>query len=525
MFNLNSSVDVCVCPKSVNVNASGADFMSCIEFKAINKYFPGVKALSDISLRADSGKVYALLGENGAGKSTLLKIMNGDYMPDSGSILFDGKALHLETPRDAIAHGISVIYQERQVLREMTVAENVFLGNWPRVRNKSIDFERMNRETSELCERFGLQIEPDAKVATLSTAMQQMVEIMKAVRRDSRVIAFDEPTASLSSNEIDILFNIIRQLKQRDKIILYVSHRMNEIAQISDIVVVFKDGALVGMVETDRVTNDQLIRMMVGRPLGKVFEELDRNADIGDKVLEFRDVTTQYVSNISFEARRGEILGFAGLVGAGRTEIMRALFGLDHIETGEIYLEGKRIRPGSPTEAIRLGIAMVPEDRKDQGIIPNLSVKGNISVAMLKSLVGRLGAIDNEKESRIADEAIRKYRIRTPSADKQISQLSGGNQQKTVLARWLQMTPKVLIMDEPTKGIDVGAKAEFYGIICDCARAGITVLLVSSELPEIIGLCDRVVVVREGRISATVDGRESSEEEFLKYAMAETDNS
>jgi L-arabinose transport system ATP-binding protein len=494
-----------------------------IEFKSISKYFPGVKALSDISLRADSGKVYAFLGENGAGKSTLLKIMNGDYMPDNGTIVFNGEELHLSTPRDALGCGISVIYQERQVLCEMTVAENIFLGDWPlRKRTKAVDFERMNREAREICRRFGLDIEPDVKVGNFSTAMQQMVEIMKAVRRDSEVVAFDEPTASLSDHEIEILFYIIRQLKARDKIILYVSHRMKEIAQISDNVVVFKDGMLVGQVETSEATDDQLIRMMVGRPLGKVFEELNRNEDIGDVVLEFKDVTTQYVSNISFKAYRGEILGFAGLVGAGRTEIMRVLFGLDHILSGEILFEGKPIHPKSPMEAIKMGIAMVPEDRKDQGVLPNLSVKGNISIATLKKLIGRFGAIDIKRENEIAEAAIDKYRIRTPDAEKQISQLSGGNQQKTIVARWLEMTPKILIMDEPTKGIDVGAKAEFYSIICDCARSGITVLLVSSELPEIIGLSDRVIVVREGTISATLEGKECDEEKLLKYAMVET---
>ncbi len=495
--------------------------MSYIEFQSINKYFPGVKALSDICFRADSGKVYALLGENGAGKSTLLKIMNGDYMPNGGNIVIDDKVMHFESPSDAISQGISVIYQERQVLKEMTVAENIFLGNWPLMKAKTVDFERMNRETREICNRFGLNFEADAKVSTLSTAMQQMVEIMKAVRRDSKIIAFDEPTASLSDKEIDILFRIIEQLKQQNKVILYVSHRMKEIAQISDEVVVFKDGRLVGQLETSKASSEELIRMMVGRPLGKVFEELQRNTDIGDTILEFKNVTTDYIKDVSFSVRKGEILGFAGLVGAGRTEIMRALFGLDRISSGEIWLEGKQINCKSAQDAIRLGIAMVPEDRKDQGILPNISVKGNISIAVLKTLLTKLGMVDDDKETVIADKAIKKYRIRTPDADKQISQLSGGNQQKAVLARWLEMEPKILILDEPTKGIDVGAKAEFYSIICDCARAGITVLMVSSELPEVIGLSDRIVVVREGKVSAIVERSDGNEETLLHFAMVD----
>ena len=498
--------------------------MSYIEFQSINKYFPGVKALSDIQIRAESGRVYALLGENGAGKSTLLKIMNGDYKPDSGSIIIDGKVVRFDSPREAIDHGISVIYQERQVLKEMTVAENVFLGSWIIGKGGMVDFERMNSETGKICAQFGLPLTPDEKVGKLSAAMQQMVEIMKAVRRDSSIIAFDEPTASLSDKEIDILFQIIRQLKAQNKVILYVSHRMKEIAQITDEVIVFKDGKIVGQVETPKATNDELIRMMVGRPLGKVFEELERNGEIGETVLELKHVTTDYVTDVSFAVRKGEILGFAGLVGAGRTEIMRALFGLDPILSGEVWLEGKRLQIGSPQDAIAQGIAMVPEDRKDQGILPNISVKGNISIAILRTLLNKLFMIDDARETQIAERAIEKYKIRTPGADKQISQLSGGNQQKAVLARWLEMRPKILILDEPTKGIDVGAKAEFYSIICECARAGITVLLVSSELPEIIGLCDRVVVVREGGVSAIVDRKNSDEEVLLRYAMIDEKN-
>jgi len=508
---------------NTNLLRYGVIQMSYIEFKSINKYFPGVKALNNVSFRAESGKVYAFVGENGAGKSTLLKIMNGDYMPDSGSMIIDGKEVNFTTPRDAIAHGISVIYQERQIVKEMTVAENVFVGDWPLKKNNVVDYSMMNEQTRNICERFGLKIEPDVKVGNLSTAMQQMVEIMKAVRRDPEIIAFDEPTASLSDKEIEILFRIINQLKEQNKIILYVSHRMNEISMISDEVIVLKDGELVGQKPTGSLSDDDLIRMMVGRPLGKIFEELQRNDNIGDTIMELKNITTDYVSDISFNVRKGEILGFAGLVGAGRTEIMRAIFGLDKVISGEILLEGKKIAPKSPQSAMKLGIAMVPEDRKDQGILPNISVKGNISIAVLKSLLNKYSVIDREKERKIADNAIEKFRIRTPDADKQITQLSGGNQQKAILARWLEMNPKILIMDEPTKGIDVGAKSEFYQIICECARAGISVLLISSELPEILGLSDRIVVVREGRVSSIIDRKEATEELILKYAMVDNE--
>ncbi len=493
--------------------------MTTVEFRGISKYFPGVKALDSITFKAESGKVYAILGENGAGKSTLLKIMNGDYQSDSGELLVDDEVCLFPTPKHAIANGISVIYQERQILKEMTVAENVFLGNWLRTKSGAIDFRQMNEKTAEIATSFGLDMEPDVKVGTLSIANQQMIEIMKAVIRDSKIIAFDEPTASLSDKEIEILFTIIDRLRAEGKLIFYVSHRMHEISRIAQKVVVFKDGLLVDVVDEEAVTNDDLIRMMVGRPLGKVFEELSRNTKFGDTRLEVKNLTTDYVSDISFSARAGEILGFAGLVGSGRTEIMRALFGLDKIKGGEILLDGKPVSIHSPKDAIANGLALVPEDRKDQGILPNLSVKRNISIVVLKQYVNRFFAIDESKEEEIALKAIDDLNIRTPDTEKLISQLSGGNQQKTILGRWLETDPKVLILDEPTKGIDVGAKSEFYKIICECAKLGMLVIVVSSELPELLGISDRIVVIREGRVSGFVDREEATEELVLKYAM------
>lgn len=493
-----------------------------VEFQKISKYFPGVKALDSISFKAESGYVYAFLGENGAGKSTLLKILNGDYQPDEGAYIINDEEKHFLTPREAIAEGVSVIYQERQILMEMSVAENVFLGDWPRKKNGAIDFLKMNQETAEIIERFGLEgMQPDQKVGDLSIAMQQMVEIMKAVIRDSSIIAFDEPTASLSDSEITILFRIIRELQAEGKVIFYVSHRMNEIAQIAQKVIIFKDGRLVEMVDQRSVTEDQMINMMVGRSLGSIFEELERNEVVGDVMLEVKNLTTSFVTDVSFQVRKGEILGFGGLVGAGRTETMRALFGLDKIEKGEIYLEGKKIHPTAPEQAISLGIALVPEDRKEQGILPNISVRGNISISILKKLLNAIGSINVEKEEEVAQKEIKKLSIKTPDAEKLISQLSGGNQQKVILARWLETDPKVLILDEPTKGIDVGAKSEFYKIICECAKKGMAVIVVSSELTELIGLADRIAVMREGRISGEVLRSEATEQSLLSYAMAE----
>ncbi len=494
--------------------------MTTVEFRNIDKYFPGVKALSDISFSAKSGKVYAFLGENGAGKSTLLKIMNGDYIADNGQILINSKECNFENPKDALKHGISVIYQERQILKEMTVAENVFLGDWIKKSNGFIDYETMNKKTSEISKRFGLDIEPDEKVSKLSIAYQQMIEIMKAINRNSEIIAFDEPTAALSDKEITILFSIIEKLKKEGKVIFYVSHRMNEISQIADEVIVFKDGFLVGCKHQKDTSEDELIRMMVGRPLGQIFDELDRNKNIGDVCLEFNNVSTDYIDNITFSARKGEVLGFAGLVGSGRTEIMNAIFGIDTIKKGQIILNNKPITVKSPEDAIKYGIALVPEDRKDQGILPNISVQGNISISVLKSLLNKIGTINEKKELEMANEKIKKLNIKTPDASKIISQLSGGNQQKVILARWLETNPQILILDEPTKGIDVGAKSEFYNIIQDCAKLGMAVIVISSELQEVIGLSHRIIVIKEGQVSGELMRENATEESVLKLAMA-----
>ena len=489
-----------------------------VEFRNIGKFFPGVRALENISFLAQKGFVYALMGENGAGKSTLLKILNGDYIPDTGEFLVDGEARHFLRPKDAIECGISTIYQERQVLRQMTVAENVFLGDWPRNRLGVVDFDLMNSRTVEIANRFGLDIKPEVKVGALSVAYQQMVEIMKAVRRNAGIIAFDEPTASLSDKEIEILFSIIQKLKDENRIVFYVSHRMNEVSRIAQKIIVFKDGRLAGVMDQDKVSTDELIQLMVGRKLDSRLSESYADRKIGDIVFCCGGVVTEKVQDVSFSVRSGEILGFAGLVGAGRTEIMQAIFGIDRIHSGRFLLRNKPVKLDSPKKAIASGIAMVPEDRKDQGVLPNISVKGNISIAVLKRLCS-LGIINTEKEEIMARENIGKFDIKTPDAEKLLLQLSGGNQQKTVLARCLECKPSVLILDEPTKGIDVGAKAEFHRIIFECARSGMAVLVISSELPELLTLCDRIIVIREGTISHELERKDFSEEAILKFAM------
>lgn len=497
-----------------------AEMADTLEFRHITKYFPGVKALDDVSFTAQSGEVLAFLGENGAGKSTLLKTLNGDYQPDEGQYLINGEEKHFKDPKEAIAAGVSVIYQERQILPELTVAENIYLGRMPANRWNVINTGKANTDAQKIIEQFGLQMKASDKVKDLSIAYQQMVEIMKAYSRENlKIICFDEPTASLSDAEIESLFNIIRKLRDEGKIVIYVSHRMSELSAITDKVAIFKDGRYITTLVTKEATEQQMIKLMVGRDLGSIYSSLDRDKEIGDVLLEVKNLSSDYVDDVSFQLHKGEVLGFSGLVGAGRTETMRAIIGADAMRGGTVLLEGKPIRCKNPGEARKHGIVMVPEDRKTQGILANLSVEGNINVSMLDANANRFGVIDSNKEVAVAKEGVRDFEIKTPSIDKKISELSGGNQQKCIVARWMATTPKVLILDEPTKGIDVGAKAEFYQMIMRFAKQGLGVILISSELPEIIGLSDRVVVMRARKVSGEVLRKDATEDRLLSLAM------
>ncbi len=492
-----------------------------LEFRHITKYFPGVKALDDVSFVAHSGEVLAFLGENGAGKSTLLKTLNGDYQPSSGQYLINGEEVRFRSPHEAIEAGVSVIYQERQILLELSVAENIYLGRMPVTKFGIIDKRTANGMAQRIIDDFGLPIRPTDKVKDLSVAYQQMVEIMKAYSRDNlKVICFDEPSASLSDSEIESLFTIIRKLRGEDKIIIYVSHRMSEIFQITDRVAVFKDGRYVDTVDTAATNDHQLIKMMVGRDLGNIYTSLNRDKQIGDVLLEVKNLSSAYVTDVSFKLHRGEVLGFSGLVGAGRTETMRAVIGADRMISGEVWLEGRRIHCHSPQEAMRHGMVLVPEDRKLQGILSNLDVRDNINISLLREHSNTFGVLDRKAEDETAAKGIRDFRIRTPSADKKIVELSGGNQQKCVVARWMCTNPRVLILDEPTKGIDVGAKSEFYQMICDFARKGLGVILISSELPEVIGLSDRIIVMRARTIAGEVSREDATEDRLLSLGMA-----
>lgn len=493
---------------------------SVLEFKHISKYFPGVKALDDICFKAYGGEVLAFLGENGAGKSTLLKVLNGDYQPNKGEYLLDGEQKHFHSPHEAIEEGISVIYQERQILLELSVAENIYLGRMPVNKFGFIDTAKANKMAKQIIDDFGLPISPSTKVKDLSIAYQQMVEIMKAYSRENlKVICFDEPTASLSDAEIDSLFEIIEKLKKEEKIIIYVSHRMSEIQRITDKVAIFKDGRYIDTVKTHEVPEKDMIKMMVGRDLGDIYAKLDKNKEIGDVLLDVKNVSSDYVKEVSFTLRKGEVLGFSGLVGAGRTEVMRAVIGADKMRTGEVYLEGKKIENRSPKEAMDNGIVLVPEDRKLQGIISNLSVSGNINISLLDKNANKAGFINSKKEREEAEKGITSFKVKTPSPDKKIVELSGGNQQKCIVARGIATAPKVLILDEPTKGIDVGAKSEFYEMICEFAKQGLGVILISSELPEVMGLSDRIIAMKNLRVSGEIMAKDATEDKLLSLGM------
>jgi len=492
----------------------------CLEFCSVSKVFPGVQALDDVSFRAEGGKVCALMGENGAGKSTLLKILSGDLRPDKGHFALDGVEQHFTTPHQAINASISVIYQERQLMNSLNVMENIFLEDLPVNKLAIVKNAELRRKTQEIIDLFGLPIKPTDIVGRLSVAYQQMIEIMKAYRRDSNIIAFDEPTAPLTSKEIDILFKLICLLKEKGKIIIYVSHRLAEVFEVSDDIVVLKDGRLVNTVKTSETNERELIMSMVGRDIGDTYANLCRNDGFGGTILEVTNLVTEDVHDISFTLHKGEILGFAGLVGAGRTEVMNAIFGVDPILSGEIKLDGEVVRFKSPKDAIEHGIALCPEDRKEQGLVLRRIIRDNISMPVLSKVTKGM-FIDTKKEDRLANEAVKKYSVKTPSVEKLVVELSGGNQQKIILGRWTssEMLTKILILDEPTKGIDVGTKSEVYQMVCNLAKQGIGVIFISSELTEVLNISDNIIVMHNGHITGRVTREEATEELVLELAM------
>ncbi|NDL63118.1 L-arabinose ABC transporter ATP-binding protein AraG [Acerihabitans arboris] len=492
-----------------------------LSFRGIGKTFPGVKALDDISFDCYQGQIHALMGENGAGKSTLLKILSGSYTPTQGEILIKGRPVHFNATADALDAGVAIIYQELHLVPEMTVAENIYLGQLP---NK---FGMVNRailhyETKLQLEHLGLDIAPDTPLKYLSIAQWQMVEIAKALTRNAKIIAFDEPTSSLSAREIEQLFRVIRELRAEGRVILYVSHRMEEIFTLGDAITVFKDGKFVRTFDDmAQVDHTKLVQAMVGRNLGDIYGYQPR--DHGEVRLRLDNIKAIGVKTpITLSVHAGEIVGLFGLVGAGRSELMKGLFGGTLITGGQLLLDGKQLNIRSPIDAIREGLLLCPEDRKADGLIPVHSVRENINISARRKTIKAGFLINDRWEKNNAEEHIRALNIKTPSAEQLIMNLSGGNQQKAILGRWLSEDMKVIMLDEPTRGIDVGAKHEIYHVIYELAKRGIAVLFASSDLPEVLGLADRIVVMREGAISGELAHNDATEQKALSLAMLHT---
>ena len=488
-----------------------------LEADDITKAFPGVVALAGVQLRIRPGTVHALMGENGAGKSTLMKIIAGIQKPDAGEIRLRGQPVELDSPLDALEQGIAMIHQELALMNPMTVAENVWIRREPRNRLGLIDHARMNQMTRDLFARLNIQLDPAATVSELTVAEKQMVEIAKAVSYNSDVLIMDEPTSALTEREVEHLFAIIRDLKARGIGIVYITHKMNELFEIADEFTVFRDGKYVGTHASSDVTRDDIIRMMVGREITEMFPKID--CEIGETVLELRNLTLPGVfHDVSFTLRRGEILGLAGLVGSKRSNVAEAIFGVKPAASGEILIDGKPVRIASPAAAMGHGIAFLTEDRKETGCFLILDCLENIQSALITRSHVKAGMVQERQVRRLAEEMAAKLRIKTPSLHETVENLSGGNQQKLLIARWLLTKPRILILDEPTRGIDVGAKAEIHRLITGLAAEGVAVLMISSELPEILGMSDRIVVMHEGHVSGDLTRAEADQMRIMDLA-------
>jgi ribose transport system ATP-binding protein len=489
-----------------------------LEMVDISKSFFGVKALENISIQAHAGKVLALLGENGAGKSTLMKILSGIYKKDTGSILIQGNEVNISGIRAAEDLGITIIHQELSMLPNMTVCENIFLGNEKVSGFRKLDKAEMRRQSAEMLERIGCSVEPDTLVAKISVGEMQMIEIIKAVSKHSKIIIMDEPTTALTDVETQKLFEVIEKLKSEGIAIIYISHRLDEIFQICDDVTVLRDGKLIGSAKVSEVTKDQLITMMVGRELEEQFPY--RKEGTGKVLLKVENLSWKdKVKNVSFEVRSGEIVGLSGLMGSGRTETAKIIFGEHKKESGEIYVDGEKAGIGSPKDAIRYGLAYLSEDRKKEGLVLGMSVGENMTLSNLKNLEKAAFRLNKKEESKLVSEYIKKLSIKTTGPGQKIKNLSGGNQQKVIIAKWIMLSPKVLIVDEPTKGIDVGAKKEIYDVLNELKNMGKAIILISSDMPEIMGISDRVIVMHEGIVTGELAREEANQENIMKLAV------
>lgn len=482
-----------------------------LTLKNITKEFPGVKALDDVTINIERGTIHGLVGENGAGKSTLIKVLAGIYQPNGGEIILDGKPCRFNSPIEARRAGISVVHQEIKLAEPLSVAENMFLGN-VQLKNGLVDWKGMRRRAQEIVEDLGMDIDINAQVSSLTVAKKQIVEIMHAINNHSRILIMDEPSAVLTDRELEVMFRIVKQLRDKGITIIYISHRLDEIFGLCSNVSVLRDGRHIDTIPVASVDRQGLINMMVGREMGQEYPKEVGN--VGGTILEVKNLSRGILQDISFEVKSGEVFGISGLVGAGRTELARAILGIDKPESGEVYVRGKKVHYRTFADAIRDGLGLIPEDRKLQGLVQIMSVKRNTTLVNMKRVL-RGGVISSSLEEKLSKEYADKLHVVTPSMETEVQYLSGGNQQKVVIAKWLFQNSEILFLDEPTRGIDVGAKAEIYRLINQMAKEGKTIIMISSEMPELLGMCDRIMVMHEGHKMGELNAAEATQEKIM----------
>lgn len=482
-----------------------------LTLKNITKEFPGVKALDDVTINIERGTIHGLVGENGAGKSTLIKVLAGIYQPNKGEIILDGKPCRFNSPIEARRAGISVVHQEIKLAEPLSVAENMFLGN-VQLKNGLVDWKGMRRRAREIVEDLGMDIDINAQVSSLTVAKKQIVEIMHAINNNSRILIMDEPSAVLTDRELEVMFRIVKQLRDEGITIIYISHRLDEIFGLCSNVSVLRDGCHIDTIPVASVDRQGLINMMVGREMGQEYPKEVGN--VGGTILEVKNLSRGILQDISFEVKSGEVFGISGLVGAGRTELARAILGIDKPESGEVYVRGKKVHYRTFADAIRDGLGLIPEDRKLQGLVQIMSVKRNTTLVNMKRVL-RAGVISSSLEEKLSKEYADKLHVVAPSMETEVQYLSGGNQQKVVIAKWLFQNSEILFLDEPTRGIDVGAKAEIYRLINRMAKEGKTIIMISSEMPELLGMCDRIMVMHEGHKMGELNAAEATQAKIM----------
>ena len=486
-----------------------------LTLKGITKEFPGVKALDDVTINVERGTIHGLVGENGAGKSTLIKVLAGIYHPEAGEIILEGKSRKFSSPIEARAAGISVVHQEIKLAEPLSVAENMFLGN-VMMKGRLVDWKGMRQRAREIVDDLGMDIDVNAQVSSLTVAKKQIVEIMHAINNNSRILVMDEPSAVLTNRELDVMFRIVRQLREKGITIIYISHRLDEVFDLCDNVSVLRDGRHIDTLPIEQITRQGLINMMVGREMGQEYPKEPGN--IGKTILEVKNLSRGILKDISFEVKAGEVFGISGLVGAGRTELARAILGIDKPESGEVFVRGKKVNYRRFSDAIRDGLGLIPEDRKLQGLVQIMTVERNTTLVNLPR-ISPGGVLRKGLEKQYAEEYAQKLRVMTPSMDTEVQYLSGGNQQKVVVAKWLFREAEILFLDEPTRGIDVGAKSEIYRLINEMVKEGRTVIMISSEMPELLGMCDRIMIMHEGRKMGELTREEATQEKIMAMCV------